>query len=95
MGCDAMRSVMCIMESLPLSRERSTQAPCAPLRANAVRNSLPRPRPAPVTTQVLPSREKEGRVMRLRRWREVAVELRRCLLLSSFRRAMARVDMVR
>jgi hypothetical protein len=60
------------MESWPLWRERSTHAPLAPLRAKAVSSSLPIPRAAPVTTQVLPSRDKDGRVMRFRRGREAA-----------------------
>lgn len=42
------------------------QAPRAPERANAVRNSFPRPRAEPVTTQVLFSRENEGSVRKVR-----------------------------
>jgi hypothetical protein len=41
-----------------------------------VRNSFPRPRAAPVTTHVLPSREKEERVIRVRRCRVVVNGLR-------------------
>jgi hypothetical protein len=68
-SCFEICSVMCFMESLPSCSEISTQAPRAPLSANAVRNSFPKPRAAPVTTQVLPSRENEGRVIRDRLWR--------------------------
>jgi len=66
-GLEVMCSVMCLSELLPDSRDRSMHAPLAPLSANAVRNSFPKPLAAPVTTQVFPSREKEGRVMRERR----------------------------
>jgi len=59
-------SVMCLIESLPPCNDRSTHAPRAPLRANAVRNSFPRPLAAPVTTHVLPSREKVGSIIGVR-----------------------------
>lgn len=63
----------------------SIHAPFAPLRENAVRISFPRPRAPPVTAQVLPSREKEGRVMRLREG-IVRIDLERALP-SAARRA--------
>jgi hypothetical protein len=77
-----------VRSSLDQRRERSTQAPRAPLSANAVRNSLPRPRAAPVTTQVLPSRENAGRVIRVRR----GVAVLRTRLRSKIRRVSDRVD---
>jgi len=64
---EATRSPISLMDASPDRRDRSTQAPLAPERANAARNSFPRPRAAPVTTHVLPSRENWGRVVRLRR----------------------------
>jgi hypothetical protein len=73
--------------------ERSTQAPRAPLSANAVRNSFPSPRAAPVTTQVFPSRENDGRVITLERCCVVRID-RKMDLLRTFRRATVRANIV-
>lgn len=75
-----MASMCDLMESIDFSlmeRERSTQAPRAPLSAKAVRHSFPIPLPAPVTTQVFPSSENAGRVMSVLRGTVAGLAARR------------------
>lgn len=83
-----MWDLMWSIDFWPEERERSIHAPFAPLRENAVRISFPRPRAAPVTAQVLPSREKEGRVMRLREG-TVGIGRRRALPYAARRTSIA------